>query len=169
MASAPVVFPEPFAPENRLTGPMSNSQLGTLPQLTNTNFLRNIAAPAVCRHRRRSVARRCRRSARRLDGIRADEIHDHRMDSQPGLAAFELFIAVVVDQSQLPQSLEYRAPLGGLVGQAAIQPILHRQRDALQGLGGEAVFIDLRLTRRLVVLCAQHQYEGHLVLGWPYA
>src|ERR1700722_15247592 len=46
IASAAVVFPELLAPENRLTGPISNSQFGTLPQLTNTNFLKKIVTPA---------------------------------------------------------------------------------------------------------------------------
>src|SRR5258706_16152289 len=49
IASAAVVFPELLAPENRLTDPISNSQFGTLPQLTNTTFLRNMVTPATRR------------------------------------------------------------------------------------------------------------------------
>src|SRR6185437_16980606 len=112
MASAAVVLPELLAPENRLTGPMSNSQFGTLPQLTNTNFLRNIVAPAVCRGRRIFAVRRAlriHRAARRVDRIGADEIHDHRMNPQPRLGGLEFLIAVVIDQPQLPQPLEYPA------------------------------------------------------------
>src|SRR5271167_4239873 len=116
IASAAVVFPELLAPENRLTGPISNSQFGTLPQLTNTNFLRNIVDPLARRCGLRGIrlvprvigtlVGRCiafrraaglRRSARRVDGIGADEIDYHRMDPQPRLGGLELLIAVVID------------------------------------------------------------------------
>src|ERR1700729_4089962 len=113
MASAAVVLPELLAPENRLTGPISNSQFGTLPQLTNTNFLRNIVTPAARRCgvrpvpaiagtlavRKGTLAVRgssdLRRTsgihgpARRVDCIGADEIHDHRMNAQPRLGSLE--------------------------------------------------------------------------------
>src|SRR4030088_1200348 len=155
IASAAVVFPELLAPENRLTGPISNSQFGTLPQLTNTNFLRNIVTPATRRcgvrpvpaiagtiavrdtssHRRTSGIRR---PARRVDRIGADEIDDHRMNPQPSLGGLEFLITVIIDQTQLPQPLEYLAAFGGLLRQAAIQPILHGHRDCFHGLGGKA-------------------------------
>src|SRR5216684_6396869 len=189
IASAAVVFPELLAPENRLTGPISNSQFGTLPQLTNTTFLRNMVIPAtrrcgVCGVRpipaiagtlavRDTSSHRhisgIRRPARRVDGISADEIDDHRMNPQPRLRGLEFLIAVVIDQPQLSQPLEYLAAFRGLLRQAAIQPILHRQCDRLQGLGGKAVLVDLRLAHGLVVLGAQHQNHGHLILGEPRA
>src|SRR5277367_95827 len=115
MASAAVVLPELLAPEKRLTGPMSNSQFGTLPQLTNTNFFRNTLAPAARRRgsdeadpvavllTAKRATSRCRRPARRLDGIGADEIDDHRMNPQPRLGSLELLVAAIVDQTQLPQ------------------------------------------------------------------
>src|SRR5882672_7615040 len=95
IASAAVVFPELLAPENRLTGPISNSPFGTLPQLTNTNFLRNILTPAlrrcgVCGVRHASGVGR---SARRIDCIGADEIDDHRMNAQPRLGGLQFLIA----------------------------------------------------------------------------
>src|SRR5580658_8243228 len=117
MASAAVVFPEPLAPENKLTGPRSNSLSGTLPQFTNTNFLRNTLFPVAVR--RSDPAPLCHR-ARRLDSIHADEVDNHGMDAQPRLALLQLLIRTIVDQAQLPQALKNPAPFRRFFRQRAV-------------------------------------------------
>src|SRR5882757_2573908 len=103
MASAAVVFPEPLAPENRLTGPKSSSLFGTLPQFTNTNRLRNIR---ILRGARRRTVGPLPRAQNRLHHVRAHKVDNRGMDPHPGLRLIEIVLRAKLNQPQLLQPLK---------------------------------------------------------------
>src|SRR5690606_21098800 len=167
MASAAVVLPEPLPPENRLIGPNSNSPLGMLPQLSSTRRLRNtldLAGGCAASCLTIGALAGTALGDERLDGFVADEVDDHGMHADPRFRLLQVVVLAIFDQLQLAQALEHVASLGGLLRQAAPQPVLHRKADRFERLGGKTPIVELALADGFAVLRTQHENERHFML-----